>query len=273
MSRRGAATSSFELRNVVVERAGRTVLRDVSATLPAGSVAVFGPSGAGKSTLLRLLNRLLEPSRGAVLYAGRNVRELDPRALRRRVALVPQLPALEPTTVAENLLLGLRFADADGRLARRRWASLRELVPALRARRRPGVRARAATTGAAAQTNGAPAALLERLLESVGLDPAYLWRSAEQLSVGQQQRVMIARALALEPEVLLLDEPTAALDAEARNLVEETLVRLRAERGIALVLVSHDRAQVERLCDWVVALADGAVVAEGPVGTVLSSSA
>lgn len=98
-----ACPRSFELREVSVERAGRLVLDDVTATLPGGSVAVFGPSGAGKSTLLRLLNRLLEPSRGAVLYEGRDLREIDPLELRRRVALVPQLPALEPATVADNL--------------------------------------------------------------------------------------------------------------------------------------------------------------------------
>lgn len=236
----------FELREVSVERAGRLVLDDVSATLPGGSVAVFGPSGAGKSTLLRLLNRLLEPSRGAVLYEGRNLREIDPLELRRRVALVPQLPALEPATVADNLRLGQRFAAVG------RW---------LRWGRQVGA------TGADAA--GADRDALAKLLASVGLGPEYLARQAERLSVGEQQRVMIARALALDPEVLLLDEPTAALDADSRRQVEQTLTRLRSERGIALVLVSHDRQQVARLCEWVVELDRGKLVAAGSCSEVL----
>jgi len=92
----------FELREVGLRRGGRTVLDSVSAAIPEGSTAIVGPSGAGKSTLLRLLNRLADPDRGTVAYRGRQLDSYDPLALRREVALVPQLPALLPGTVESN---------------------------------------------------------------------------------------------------------------------------------------------------------------------------
>ena len=97
-------------------------------------------------------------------------------------------------------------------------------------------------------------------LERAGLDPAYAAREASELSVGEQQRVMLARALALEPEVLLLDEPTSALDEATRDGVERTLSEL-AREGVAMVLVTHDRGQAERIASAVVELRDGRVVA------------
>jgi putative ABC transport system ATP-binding protein len=97
-------------------------------------------------------------------------------------------------------------------------------------------------------------------LGRAGLDPAYAGREASELSVGEQQRVMLARALALEPEVLLLDEPTSALDEAARDGVERTLSEL-AREGVAMVLVTHDRGQAERIASDVVELRDGRVVA------------
>jgi putative ABC transport system ATP-binding protein len=93
------------------------------------------------------------------------------------------------------------------------------------------------------------------LLPLAGLDPAYAERDSSQLSVGEQQRVMLARALALRPKVLLLDEPTSALDSEARDVVESALWTLRERSGISLVLVTHDRDQAERLSDHVVEMA------------------
>jgi ABC-type multidrug transport system ATPase subunit len=98
-------------------------------------------------------------------------------------------------------------------------------------------------------------------LTLAGLDPSYADRDAERLSVGEGQRLMLARALALEPEALLLDEPTAALDEAARDGVERTLIDLRERLGVALVLVTHDRAQAERLATRTIQLRDGRVVA------------
>ncbi len=193
----------FALEGVCASRGGRPVLRDIDLEIGEGATALVGPSGAGKSTLLRLLNRLADPDRGTVRFAGEDVRGLDPLELRRRACLVSQLPALLPGTVAENVRFGpeLRGDDAD--------------VP--------------------------------RSLELAGLGRSYAEREAGRLSVGEQQRVMLARALALEPEVLLLDEPTSALDPRTEAGVEATLMRLVHEHGVSAVVVTHDRGQARRL--------------------------
>jgi putative ABC transport system ATP-binding protein len=103
----------FELREVELSRAGRSVLDSVSVELPAGATAIVGPSGSGKSSLLRLLNRLAEPDRGAIFYQGRSLRDCDPLALRREVSLVPQLPALLDGTVESNLRYAARLAGTS----------------------------------------------------------------------------------------------------------------------------------------------------------------
>jgi putative ABC transport system ATP-binding protein len=218
----------FELERVTLERDGKVVLQDVTASLPKGASCVAGPSGSGKSTLLRLLNRLADPAAGAVYYEGRDVRERDPLELRREVCLVPQLPALLEGTVADNI----RFAaDLAGRPAD---------VP--------------------------------RLLDLAGLNASFADRPAGKLSVGEQQRVMLARALSLEPRVLLLDEPTSALDEGARGAVEGTLMHLRDRVDASTVLVTHDLAQARRMADWVVRLDEGGVVGQGRVREQLSVS-
>jgi putative ABC transport system ATP-binding protein len=109
-------------------------------------------------------------------------------------------------------------------------------------------------------------------LELSGLDPDFEDRDASKLSVGEQQRVMLARALALEPRVLLLDEPTSALDEAARDAVEATLVGLRARTSISTVVVTHDIAQARRLADYVVRIEAGSVTAQGPIAEVLAES-
>jgi putative ABC transport system ATP-binding protein len=188
------------------------VLRDVTASIEAGSTAILGPSGSGKSTLLRLLNRLADPDEGRVRFHGVDVRNYDPLELRRRVGLVAQLPAPVPGTVADNVSLGPRLHG-------------REVDP----------------TGP---------------LRMAGLDSSFVERDASRISVGEQQRVMLARALALEPEVLLLDEPTASLDAAATAAVEEAL---RGLDGVSLVLVTHDRGQAERLAERTIEIAAGRI--------------
>jgi putative ABC transport system ATP-binding protein len=188
------------------------VLRDVTLDIAERPTAIVGPSGSGKSTLLRLLNRLADPDEGSVRFHGTDVRELDPLALRRRVGLVPQLPAPVPGTVADNVCFGPRLHGE-------------QVDP-------------------------------ERPLRLAGLDPSFAERDASRLSVGEQQRVMLARALALEPEVLLLDEPTASLDAAATGAVEDALRNLH---GVSLVLVTHDREQADRLAERTIELEAGRV--------------
>lgn len=109
-----------------------------------------------------------------------------------------------------------------------------------------------------------------RCLGLAGLDPEFDGRDVAKLSVGEQQRVMLARALAQEPAVLLLDEPTSALDHAARDAIEATLAELRRELEISLVLVSHDPEQARRLSDWVVRLEEGKAIEAGPVEEVMA---
>ena len=203
----------FELEGVSAERGGREVLRGIDLRIEPGATALLGPSGSGKSTLLRLLNRLADPERGSVKLRSEDLRSLDPLELRRRLQLVPQLPAPLPGSVAENLQYGPSLCGREADVA--------------------------------------------RALELAGLDAGFADREAGRLSVGEQQRVMLARALALEPEVLLLDEPTAALDDEARAGVEQTLARLEAQLDVSTVLVTHDRDQASRLAVRIVELRDG----------------
>ena len=201
----------FELEGVHVRRGQRVVFDELQVAIADGATSVVGPSGVGKSTLLRLLNRLADPDRGVVRFGGSDVCELDVLELRRKVALVAQLPALMEGTVAEAVTLGVRLA-------------------------------------------GRAPVDVEELLALAGLAGDFAERAAGRLSVGEQQRVMLARALALGPQVLLLDEPTSALDADTRAAVEETLLDLRQRLGVSLVVVTHDRGQAERLAEHVLEL-------------------
>jgi putative ABC transport system ATP-binding protein len=216
----------FKLRDVGLARCCRQVLDSVSAEIPAGATAIVGPSGSGKSTLLRLLNRLADPDSGAVAYCDRPLAEYDPLELRRRVSLVPQLPALLDGTVTSNLGYAARLAGVE--------------------------------------------LDCNRCLVLAGLDPEFADRDVSRLSVGEQQRAMLARALAQRPEVLLLDEPTSALDHAARDAIEATLAELRRELRISLVVVSHDPGQARRLGEWVVRIEEGRAVAAGPLERVLA---
>jgi tungstate transport system ATP-binding protein len=184
----------------------------------AGEVlAVIGPNGAGKSTLLRILGLLERPDAGQVLFAGRAVDARAALAERRRMATVFQEPLLADASVADNVALGLRFRG----------------VPA--AARAPRVRS---------------------WLDRLGIE-ALAARAARTLSGGEAQRVALARALVLAPEVLLLDEPFAALDAPTRaGLVADLGAILRADR-VTTVLVTHERGEAQALADRVAVLMDG----------------
>ena len=204
----------IETKDLRYVSGGAGILEGVSVAVPVGEVVcVTGPSGAGKSTLLRALNRLIEPASGEVYLDGEPTGAMDPLALRRRVGMIFQLPALFGASVEEEMLYGPRLIGRD--------------------------------------------ADATKLLESVGLDGSFAGREPRSLSVGQQQRVSIARALALRPEVLLMDEPTSSLDEAARDRIEDLIRDLNRREGLTIVLVSHDLGQVERLADRVILLADG----------------
>jgi putative ABC transport system ATP-binding protein len=179
-----------------------------------------------------------------------------------------------PSGAGKSTLLRLlnRLADPDSGSVAYRGRDVREydvltlrrdvcLVPQLPALLDGSV---AENVGFGARLAGR-AADVERALDLVGLDASFANRDASRLSVGEQQRVMLARAIVLEPSVLLLDEPTSALDKDARASVESTLVDLRRRLGLSFVLVTHDMDQAARMAGWVVRLDHGCVLAQGPI--------
>lgn len=206
----------------VTKRFGpRVALEDVTIEVGAGeSVALIGESGAGKTTLLRCFNRLVDPDRGRILIGGVDARELDPFVLRRRTGYVPQDGGLLPHwRVQRNV----------------------ELVPWL---------CRLSNRGE----------LALRALHLVGLEPRLFGsRWPRELSGGQRQRVAVARALAMNPGVVLLDEPFGALDAISRADLQATFLDIRRELGVTSVLVTHDLDEAFLLADRVVVMRNGRV--------------
>jgi osmoprotectant transport system ATP-binding protein len=191
--------------SVVFQYPGRPpALAGVSLSIEAGDVvALVGRSGAGKSTLLKLVNRLLLPTTGAVFVEGRDTREWDPIALRRHVGYVFQDVGLFPhMTIEDNVSIVPRLE---------RWPPAR-------------TRARA-----------------HELLALVGLEPAtFATRRPRELSGGQRQRVGVARALAIDPPILLMDEPFGALDPVTRAEVRQEFARLQDRLHTTVILVTHD---------------------------------
>ena len=207
-----------ELRAVRHRYAGRLVLDLEQFTVPrTGALAVVGHNGSGKSTLLRLLALLEAPTEGQVLFDGRLVPRRAPAALRRRVTLVEQRPVLFRGTVRENLEYGLQ---------------LRGL--------------------ASTAVNGIIGDVVERL----GLQPL-LDRRRQELSDGEVQRVAVARALALRPDVLLLDEPASSADRAAAGALYRALAAERASRPLAVCIASHQLEDAYRWTDDIRALAEG----------------
>lgn len=199
---------------------GEPILSDVTVDIPRGLVVgVIGPSGSGKSTLLRAVNRLWEPPKGTVFLDGVDICDLEVLALRRRVGMLFQLPALFEGTVADNVRYG------------------------------PSLRGKKLTDAEVSQ-----------LLVQADLEPSLATRAASDLSVGQAQRVALARTLANEPEVLLLDEPTSALDPISTQNIEEALLRLKTSRGITAIMVTHSVKQIQRVADVVCLIVDGQLV-------------
>jgi phosphate transport system ATP-binding protein len=223
------------------------VVRDVSLPVRQGEVlALIGASGSGKTTLLRSLNRLTEVTAGAtragvITLDGEEIHKSEVNALRRRVSMVFQQPNPFPMSIFDNVAYALAENPARGR-RRRRSAELEHAVND--ALRRAG------------------------LYEEVAGD---LERSALKLSGGQQQRLCIARALAVQPEVLLLDEPCSALDPISTATIEELIVHLR--EGVAIVIVTHNLQQAFRVADHVAFMHLGELVEYGPAQQVFDRPA
>ena len=211
--------------------ADRPVLRGLNLRIPAGAtVAIVGPSGSGKSTLIQLISRFLEPGRGCVRLGGVDLRELDRRSLRAQVAWVLQEPLLMPASLAENIALGRPGAGRDEIEAAARAAQIHEYI----------------------------------IRQPRGYD-SEVGEGALRLSVGEKQRINLARALLKDAPVLLLDEPTSALDGESEQAVIEAVGRLR--RGRTTLMVAH-RLETLSEMDLVMVLVDGQVVEFGPPDTL-----
>ncbi len=231
----GAIPWAFRLRDVRQERAGTMLLDRLTVDLPRGGfTALIGPSGAGKTSLLRLLNRLDDPVAGSVAFLERPITEYPVRLLRRRVGFVFQAPVMFAGTVRDNLAVAQRLGGSS---------------------------------------EGLTAPEVARLLELVELGPAFADRIAVDLSGGEKQRVALARALVTRPEVLLLDEPTAALDPEVADRLMHTLARLRTDAGLTMVMVTHRLGEARGAATYVVMLESGRVVEAGEAARVMEQPA
>jgi phosphonate transport system ATP-binding protein len=216
---------------------GDLALDGVSLSVEEGQVvALIGPSGAGKSTLIRCINRLVEPTSGRVLLKERNITALGARELRRmrrRMAMIFQEYALvERLTVMENVLSGRLGYVGFWRSFLRRYPQ-KDVEEAF------------------------------RLLARLGLDDM-VDKRADALSGGQRQRVGIARALIQDPEILLIDEPTASLDPKTSRQIMRLILQLCRERGLAAVINMHDVPLATMFVERIVGLRQGIIVYDGP---------
>ncbi|MFF4598816.1 ABC transporter ATP-binding protein [Amycolatopsis sp. NPDC001319] len=217
---------TIEFRDVTKRYPDGTVaVNGLSLTVDDGTITVLvGPSGCGKTTSLRMINRMVEPTSGAVLLDGKDVSEGDPALLRRGIGYVIQHAGLFPhRTVLDNIATVPLLSGWDKRKARARAAEL---------------------------------------LETVGLPKELGKRYPAQLSGGQQQRVGVARALAADSPVLLMDEPFSAVDPIVREELQDELLRLQSQLGKTIVFVTHDIDEAVRLGDKIAVLRVGGVLAQ-----------
>jgi osmoprotectant transport system ATP-binding protein len=235
----GAIMATIEFQHVtrIYPDAATPAVNDVSFIVPEGALCMLvGTSGSGKTTLLRMVNRLIDPTSGQILIDGVPTTTQDPIALRRGIGYVIQQVGLFPhMTVEENV----------------------RVVPSILGKSAREMRGR-----------------VDELLTLVGLDPdAYRARYPRQLSGGQQQRVGLARALAADPDILLMDEPFGALDAITRERLQDELLRIQRELRKTVLFVSHDVSEAFRLGDQVVVMHDGKLVQVGSPVDLISHPA
>lgn len=227
-------TILLEVRDLLVQREARTVLDLDLLEVEHGEVlAVVGPNGAGKSTLFLSLARLLKPVRGTMSFNGRSLQELPLLEYRRRIALVLQEPLLMDMSVRENVALGLKFRG----------------LPA------PEIKSR-----------------LDPWLERLGI--AHLaGREARQLSGGESQRVSLARAFVLNPELLLLDEPFSSLDSPSRTRLLADLKAVLTETVTTTIFITHDLQEALSLATRLAVLLEGRLCQTGSPREVFDAPA
>ncbi len=208
----------------------RKILSKVSFSIFEGEIfAIMGSSGTGKTTLLRFFNRLEDPTSGKILLDERDIREIDPIVLRKRVGFVSQIPYMFEGDVKENLLFGPKVTGGDVNKALN---------------------------------------MIKEYLPWFGFKEEILFRDTSNLSVGEKQRLCILRALANEPEVLLLDEPTSALDPQSASSLLDLIKRINKSKKKTMVFVSHLPEHVERVAHRGVILMGGKVEAYGEISRI-----
>ncbi len=229
---RETAEPAIEMRGVVrQDDRGRRLLDGVTLSIRRGAFTTLaGPSGAGKTTLLRLINRLDEADGGSVSVLGRALGNWSVGELRLRVALVTQEPSLLGMTVRENLILPFRLRGG--------------LPPNMQDR-------------------------METAMEAAELEPELLEEHSASLSVGQKQRAALARALIGEPEVLLLDEPTAGQDPRTAERMMKRLHRLSLEKGMTVLMVSHRLENLRQNGGRLAVIIDGRLHGEGDAAEMM----
>lgn len=235
-----ALETILETRSLTVRYGSEAAVKNVSLRIPERRItAIIGPSGCGKSTLLRTFNRMNDfipgvSMSGEVLYRGESIfaPEVDPVEVRRRIGMVFQKPNPFPKSVFDNVAWGPAINGASR-------ASLREVV----------------------ETSLRKAALWDEVKDK-------LHQSGMALSGGQQQRLCIARAIAMEPEVVLMDEPCSALDPTATARIEELIIELKERYTI--VIVTHNMQQAARVSDFTAFLCDGELIEYGPTTQVFT---
>jgi len=224
-SAQAACTAGIEFSQVTKRYGANTVVNNLTLSIPAGETTVFvGSSGCGKTTTLRMINRMVEPQEGTITIGGQNIADQDPYKLRRSIGYVMQSGGLLPhRTVLENVMT----------------------VPLLNGTPKPQAKERALD-----------------LLGTVGLDASLAQRYPAQLSGGQAQRVGVARALAADASILLMDEPFSAVDPIVRTELQEELLRLQGELHKTIVFVTHDIDEALFLGDNIAVFAPGGKLAQ-----------
>ena len=229
-------TAAIELSGVGKRYGALAALADASLVVEAGQfTALVGGSGSGKTTLLKTINRLVAPDAGTIKVRGEDVSSLEPPVLRRRIGYVFQEVGLFPhLSVGENIAITPKLLGWD----------------------KPRIAARIAA-----------------LLELVALPQEVAGRAPAALSGGQRQRVGVARALAAEPSLMLMDEPFGALDPLTRDALGADYRELHDRLGLTTLMVTHDMTEAVLLADRIVVLRDGKIVADGTAAELLSASA
>ena len=224
-SAQAARTAGIEFSQVTKRYGANTVVNNLTLSISAGETTVFvGSSGCGKTTTLRMINRMVEPQEGTITIGGQNIADQDPYKLRRSIGYVMQSGGLLPhRTVLENVMT----------------------VPLLNGTPKPQAKERALD-----------------LLGTVGLDASLAQRYPAQLSGGQAQRVGVARALAADASILLMDEPFSAVDPIVRTELQEELLRLQGELHKTIVFVTHDIDEALFLGDNIAVFAPGGKLAQ-----------